>query len=111
MNKFLTIFAIAATMMFGAAHASGKKATAVTQFQAVGSVVTTANMAAAISNASNKSFQLVGPVKGGFQVVITATDASGSTVSVPAVVSTDGGVVTVTFADGSSATFNMADFS
>lgn len=109
MNKFLTIFAIAATMMFGAAHA-GKKATAVTQFQAVGSVITSANMAAAVKNAGSKNFTYMGPVDGGFQVVISGTDEAGNAFTVPAVVSTDGAVVTVTFADGSSTTFNMADF-
>lgn len=112
MNKFLTICVVAATMIFGAAHASGKKVTAPTQFQPVGSVVTSESLAAAMRNGANPSIAYVGRAKNGDeQVLVTVTDEQGNTVTVPAVVSNADGVITVTFADGSSTTFNLADFS
>lgn len=108
MKKILTICAISAAMMFGAAHAAGKKATAVTQFQASGSVVTQGTIANSIANASNVGITVVGLTNGGFRVVISATQTStGKTVSVPATAVLSGGKVTVTFADGSSTTFDV----
>lgn len=105
MKKFMTICAVSALMMVGAAHA-GKKATAVTQFQATGSVVTQGTIANAISNASNRGVTVIGVTKTGVQVLVTATTSDGKSVTVPATAVLAGGKVTVTFADGSSTTFD-----
>jgi|GEM_PF-2152932 len=109
MKKLLTVCALSATMMFGAAHAAGKKATAVTQFQAVGSVITAA-LASANGNASSQGtgVTVTGQSSAGVQILITATQGStGNAVSVPAVAVISNGKVTVTFSDGSSLSFDV----
>ena len=109
MKKLLVLAAAGSLMATGAAFAG--KAPAPTQTNPVGSVVTPATTAAAISNATDASVTVTGVTdSGAAQVTVTAT-VGGSVVSVPAVAALSGGTVTVTFADGSSLSFNAADFS
>lgn len=110
MNKLFCMVAAGSLLISGAALAG--KAPSPGQSQPAGSVVTTTTVAAAISNASNQSVTVTGVApNGGVQVQVSATSSAGSAVSVPAVAAISAGVVTVTFSDGSSLTFNVADFS
>lgn len=108
MKKLLAIAAVSGLLATGSAFAG--KAPAANQAQPTGSVVTAGSTAAAISNATDASVTVVGATTNGVQVTVQAT-VRGSVVSVPAVAAISGGTVTVTFADGSSLSFNAGDFS
>lgn len=108
MKKQILLAAVLGTMTSLPAFAG--KSAAPNQGQPTGSVVTTTTIAAAIGSATSRSVVIVGTApSGGVQVSVSAVTAGGAVISVPAVATLAGGTVTVTFSDGSSSSFSLAE--
>lgn len=103
--KKLSVLIFAGLMSLSLVSIAGTRAAA-NQTQPSGSTITSEGFATAVRNGTDQSVIFVGRTDDGAYNVEVVVNVDGQAVVYPAVASIDGGVITVTFEDGSTTTFD-----